>query len=183
MGGARIDARRRTEARVPSGRVERLGRLGSMLVGMAGETALEALRRAAGGGEPGAPGILTEANARRLTETLAELRGAAMKLGQLLSLQGEDLLPAPLTEILATLRDQAYVMPERQLRSVLSKELGRNWASRFREFDFEPLAAASIGQVHAAQSLDGRDLALKIQYPGVAFITWYRSWCRFNDSY
>jgi predicted unusual protein kinase regulating ubiquinone biosynthesis (AarF/ABC1/UbiB family) len=91
-----------------------------------------------------------------------------MKLGQLISLQGEDLLPPELAEILSTLRNQAHEMPEAQVRDVLEVELGVDWEERFAEFDFEPLAAASIGQVHAAETRDGRDLALKLQYPGVA---------------
>ncbi|MFQ5513975.1 MAG: ABC1 kinase family protein [Myxococcota bacterium] len=154
-------------AHVPAGRGERLVRLGSMIAGIAGEAALETLRRAAGRGESGSL-VLTRANARRLTETLAELRGAAMKLGQLISLQGEDLLPPMLQEALASLRDQAWMMPEAQVRCVLSRELGHDWPQRLVEFDFEPIAAASIGQVHAARTFDGRELALKLQYPGVS---------------
>jgi predicted unusual protein kinase regulating ubiquinone biosynthesis (AarF/ABC1/UbiB family) len=138
-----------------------------MLVGIAGETALEVLRRAAGRAEGGGSLVLSEANARRLATTLADLRGAAMKLGQMLSLHGEDVLPPEFSEILASLRSQAHLMPEAQVREVLAAELGRDWPERFREFDFEPLAAASIGQVHGAVARDGRDLALKLQYPGV----------------
>jgi predicted unusual protein kinase regulating ubiquinone biosynthesis (AarF/ABC1/UbiB family) len=90
-----------------------------------------------------------------------------MKLGQLLSLQGEGMLPPRLREALAQLQNHAHFMPEAQVRQVLLHEYGRDWKSRFAEFDFEPLAAASIGQVHAATARDGRDLALKLQYPGV----------------
>jgi len=158
----------RRSARVPQSRTERVGRLGSMLAGIAGEAAIEALRRAAGRGAGDGSLVLTEANARRVADTLAELRGAAMKLGQLISLQGDDLLPPELTALLGTLRSQARFMPRDQLHQVLREELGREWQGRFAEFDEEPLAAASIGQVHAAQTADGRDLALKVQYPGVA---------------
>jgi predicted unusual protein kinase regulating ubiquinone biosynthesis (AarF/ABC1/UbiB family) len=102
-----------------------------------------------------------------VTDTLSTLRGAAMKLGQMLSLQGEDLLPPEFVEILSAVRNQAHFMPEAQVRAVLVGELGPGWQSKFSEFDFEPLAAASIGQVHAARGLDGSELALKVQYPGV----------------
>jgi len=158
----------RRAARVPQTRVERFARLGTMLAGIAGEATLEALRRAAGRAEGNGSLMLTRANAQRVTDTLAELRGAAMKIGQLLSLQGEDLLPPRFVEVLATLRDQACFMPEAQVREVLAREFGPEHETRFAEFDFEPIAAASIGQVHAAQSIDGRDLALKLQYPGVS---------------
>lgn len=157
----------RRETRVPERRRERIARLGGMLAGMAGETAVEALRRVAGRGT-GEGMVLSRANARRLADTLGDLRGAAMKLGQLLSMHGEDLVPGHLAEILGALRSQGAFMPEAQLRGVLVRELGPEWRDRFAEFDFEPIAAASIGQVHAAEAADGRDVAVKIQYPGVA---------------
>ncbi len=166
MSGVERDPDRRT-SRVPAGRAERLARLGTMVAGIAGEAAFETLRRAVGAGSDGHV-VLTRANAQRMTDALADLRGAAMKLGQLLSMHGEDLLPPRFVEVLAALRDQAHVMPEQQVRDVLAAELGHDWQGRFAEFDFEPIAAASIGQVHAAQAADGRDLALKLQYPGVA---------------
>ncbi len=159
-------ARQKT-ARVPDGRAERIARLAGLVAGIAGESALEVLRRAAGAGERDGSLFMTSASALRLTETFADLRGAAMKLGQLLSLQGEGMLPPRLREALAQLQNHAHFMPEAQVRQVLVREYGRDWKSRFAEFDFEPLAAASIGQVHAATARDGRDLALKLQYPGV----------------
>jgi predicted unusual protein kinase regulating ubiquinone biosynthesis (AarF/ABC1/UbiB family) len=162
-----MEERARKTTRVPEGRGERIARVAGLLAAIAGESALEALRRVAGAGEKDASLLLTRASARRLTDTLADLRGAAMKLGQLLSLQGDDLISPALRETLASLQSHAHFMPEAQVRQVLAHELGRDWKRHFAEFDFEPLAAASIGQVHAAQTRDGRDLALKLQYPGI----------------
>ncbi len=165
----RADAARRiAPARVPQ---TRLGRLASAALAV-GELALggaaEGVRRLAGGQSEGTSAFLTADNARRLAERLARLRGGAMKLGQMMSLQGADLLPTEFAQALAVLRAQAAPMPVAQLRRVLGREYGRGWEARFEEFDYEPIAAASIGQVHRARTTDGRELALKIQYPGVA---------------
>jgi predicted unusual protein kinase regulating ubiquinone biosynthesis (AarF/ABC1/UbiB family) len=96
------------------------------------------------------------------------MRGAAMKVGQMLSILDEELLPPEFADALAILRDSADTMPTSQVRKVLTQEYGKDWQLRFRSFDFEPIAAASIGQVHTAVGADGRELALKIQYPGIA---------------
>jgi predicted unusual protein kinase regulating ubiquinone biosynthesis (AarF/ABC1/UbiB family) len=112
--------------------------------------------------------FLSGERATKLARRLSQMRGAAMKLGQLLSLEGDDLLPPEFAEALAVLRATADTMPDAQVRRALGRAYGKGWEARFEEFDFEPLAAASIGQVHAAVTTDGRDLALKIQYPGVA---------------
>jgi len=159
----------RRQTRVPAGRVERLARLGWM----AGEFAVGGLadgaRRLVGAFPDDAGGVfLSGARAEKLARRLSHMRGAAMKLGQLLSLEGDDLLPPEFSEALAVLRATADTMPASQVRRVLGRAYGAGWEARFREFDFEPIAAASIGQVHFAVSRDGRPLALKIQYPGVA---------------
>ncbi len=112
--------------------------------------------------------VLTPGNAKRLAERLAHLRGAAMKLGQMISMDAGDMLPPELSAILATLRDQANFMPARQLDTVLTQEWGSDWRKRFRRFEPRPIAAASIGQVHRALTKDGRVLAIKVQYPGIA---------------
>jgi predicted unusual protein kinase regulating ubiquinone biosynthesis (AarF/ABC1/UbiB family) len=112
--------------------------------------------------------MFTAGAARRLAERLSNLRGAAMKLGQLISLQGEDVLPPEFAQALAVLRSSAAPMPADQLHRVLGREYGKGWERRFAQFNDDPIAAASIGQVHRARTRDGRELALKIQYPGVA---------------
>jgi predicted unusual protein kinase regulating ubiquinone biosynthesis (AarF/ABC1/UbiB family) len=151
------------------GRLERLARIGWMAGEFAAGGLAEGARRLVGSGAAEATNVfLTATNANRLARRLARMRGAAMKLGQLLSLEGDDLLPPEFARALATLRAAADTMPVSQVRRVLGREYGKGWQSRFRALDFEPIAAASIGQVHAAQTADGREVALKIQYPGVA---------------
>ena len=156
-------------APIPQTRLGRIARIGLAAGELAVGTAAEGLRRFARG-EVGGLGsaLLSAPNARRLAARLARLRGAAMKIGQLVSLQGEDILPPEFAQALAVLRAQATPMPTQQLRRVLGREYGKGWEQRFATFDYEPIAAASIGQVHRATTPDGRDLALKIQYPGVA---------------
>lgn len=155
--------------KVPSARLSRLASFGQMAGGIAGGVLAEGARRLAAGERPQLSQLLlTPANAARVTEQLSRLRGAAMKLGQMISMDAGDLLPAELTTILARLRDSAHFMPPAQLNRVLAAELGTDWRRRFARFEATPLAAASIGQVHRAQMADGRVLAVKVQYPGVA---------------
>jgi predicted unusual protein kinase regulating ubiquinone biosynthesis (AarF/ABC1/UbiB family) len=131
--------------------------------------AVEGLRRLARGEAADlGTALLSAPNAQRLVARLARLRGAAMKVGQLISLQSDDVLPKEFAQVLAALRAQALPMPQKQLRGVLAREYGKDWETRFAQFDDEPVAAASIGQVHRATARDGRVLALKIQYPGIA---------------
>jgi len=159
----------RRQSKVPSSRLGRLFHFGLM----AGELAAGALVAGAQrlfGADPAAIGgdVFNPRNVQKLAQRLSHMRGAAMKLGQLLSLEGEDLIPPEFSEALAILRAGANAMPAAQLKRVLGREYGKGWRRRFAEFHFEPLAAASIGQVHWARTADGRELALKIQYPGVA---------------
>ncbi|KAF1566380.1 UNVERIFIED_CONTAM: Atypical kinase coq-8, mitochondrial, partial [Eudyptes robustus] len=112
--------------------------------------------------------FLTSANAERVVETLCRVRGAALKLGQMLSIQDETLIPKYWLDIFDRVRHSADFMPIKQVKQQLSAELGPEWRQLFAEFDEKPFAAASIGQVHKATSLDGKKLAVKVQYPGVA---------------
>ncbi|MCD6672821.1 MAG: AarF/ABC1/UbiB kinase family protein [Burkholderiaceae bacterium] len=174
-GGTDDDAHsgkvRPSPARVPQ---TRIGRLANVALAV-GELALaglgEGARRVLADGNVaslGAGAWVSADNARRLAARLARLRGGAMKLGQMMSMQGPDLLPPEFAQALAILRAQAAPMPPAQLHRVLGREYGKGWRARFERFDEQPIAAASIGQVHRARTIDGRELALKIQYPGVA---------------
>jgi predicted unusual protein kinase regulating ubiquinone biosynthesis (AarF/ABC1/UbiB family) len=154
---------------VPTSRVGRLVRMGFTAGEMAVGGLTEGVRRMTGVQPEDAVNVfLTATNAKKLARRLASMRGAAMKMGQVISMEGADIIPPEFSEALAMLRDSANTMPDSQIRRVMGREYGKGWEKRFEHFDYEPIAAASIGQVHRAQTLDGRDLALKIQYPGVA---------------
>jgi len=163
-----VDTKRKSGA-VPTSRLGRALRFG-MLTGELALSAAVGTARQLSSGKPVdlAASLLTPGNAEMLARRLAVLRGPAMKLGQLISLSGEELVPEEFRRALDVLRSQGYSMPDSQLRRVLGREYGKGWQEKFAHFDFESVAAASIGQIHRARKHGGRELALKIQYPGVA---------------
>ena len=154
---------------IPTSRVGRFARVARMAGGVAGGMLAEGSRQLRAGRRPKARDmLLTPANARRVADQLATMRGAAMKVGQILSMDTGDFLPRELADILARLRSDARYMPPAQLQQVMVDAYGEDWESIFYGFDHRPLAAASIGQVHRTTSPGGRDIVLKVQYPGVA---------------
>ena len=153
------------EDHVPAGRIRRLGRLAYLTARTTGDLlAAQARRRLTGETLPHAD--LRKAG-ERILATLGELKGAALKLGQALAMD-PDALPEEARSVVAKLLSQA---PQRmefaQVAEVIRAELGRDPDQLFSFFEREPLAAASLGQVHAARLLDGREVVVKVQYPGV----------------
>lgn len=153
---------------VPTGRLSRMIRMGALAGGIGGRALASGAAQLASGRRPSAQDLLlTPANAARLADQLSRMRGAAMKVGQLLSMDAGEFLPPELTQILSRLRADAEPMPPRQLRDQLDRSWGEGWLRGFQRFQTRPIASASIGQVHRAQTRDGRDLAIKVQYPGI----------------
>jgi predicted unusual protein kinase regulating ubiquinone biosynthesis (AarF/ABC1/UbiB family) len=160
--------------RPPTSRISRSARLGGLVAGQSarwvGTRAANALRSPEGA--DAATGERAAALARELVEQLGQMRGAAMKVGQVLSTIDFTALPEEEREgfkqTLAKLRDDVPPLPYRQLEKLLREELGEKPSAVFADFEEEAFAAASIGQVHRAVTREGRAVAVKVQYPGVA---------------
>jgi predicted unusual protein kinase regulating ubiquinone biosynthesis (AarF/ABC1/UbiB family) len=143
--------------------------MGGIATGLAGGVAMGGAQALLRGQRPRLSDlVLSPGNVTRLADRLSQMRGAAMKLGQLLSMEAGEILPPELEAVLARLRAEAHVMPPAQLKRVLETTYGADFRRLFRRFDTRPMAAASIGQVHRALSPEGAPLAVKLQYPGVA---------------
>ena len=134
------------EAQVPKGRFARFGRMTALATSVAGGMVAEGARQLAQGKRPKISNmLLTPSNANRVANQLANLRGAAMKVGQLLSMDAGDFLPPELADILARLRQDAQSMPQQQLEQALVSNWGPQWQSQFRHFSMVPMAAADGG--------------------------------------
>ncbi|KAK2009370.1 ABC1 family protein [Colletotrichum eremochloae] len=156
------------ESKVPATRLSRLWNYGGLAAGMMGGAITESIGRAFGGKGEGSV-LLSAGNMERLVAKLSRMRGAALKMGQMMSFQDTKMLPGPIQEVLQRVQDRADYMPAWQRDKVLAANLGPEWRELFKEFEEKPIAAASIGQVHRATLKDGgRKVAVKIQFPGVA---------------
>ncbi|KAL1900261.1 hypothetical protein Sste5346_002572 [Sporothrix stenoceras] len=158
------------ESKVPATRLSRIWNYGGLAAGMLGGALTESISRGFGGGSGDSGSVMLSAgNLERLVSRLSRMRGAALKLGQMMSFQDAKMLPAPLQEVLQRVQDGADYMPAWQRDRVLATNLGADWRDLFSEFEEKPIAAASIGQVHRATlRSNGAAVAVKIQFPGVA---------------
>ncbi|WP_299202445.1 AarF/ABC1/UbiB kinase family protein [uncultured Amphritea sp.] len=162
------DLSSRKSVAVPKSRISRLSQLGSLAGRVAGNMLADGGKQLVQGRRPVIRDLLvTEKNLSHLADKLATMRGAAMKAGQLLSMDSGSLLPRDMAVILERLRSDAVTMPATQLLEVLERNWGDQWQNQFKRFSFNPIAAASIGQVHRGVTVDQREMAIKIQYPGV----------------
>jgi predicted unusual protein kinase regulating ubiquinone biosynthesis (AarF/ABC1/UbiB family) len=159
-------------SKVPSSRIARLMHYGSLGAGLAWGAAGSYIRGESIGGE--GKQFMSDDNVRRLVDKLSTMRGAALKLGQFMSIQDSNLLPEQIEQVMLRVQNSAHYMPQWQMEKVMRQDLGENWRDGFEEFEDVPFASASIGQVHSAvlsrkssSPLAGQKVAVKVQFPGV----------------
>ena len=154
---------------LPRKAAARTARLAALPLGFAGRATVGLGKRIGGAPAEAVALEVQQRTAEQLFRVLGELKGGAMKFGQAMSIF-ESALPesivAPYRATLTKLQDTAPPMPASMVHQVLAREFGPTWRDNFREFGDDPAAAASIGQVHRAVWHDGREVAVKVQYPG-----------------
>ncbi|KAJ7067178.1 ABC1-domain-containing protein [Mycena amicta] len=171
-----VITRQLQSSKVPSSRIGRLFHYGGLAASLGYGAASELIRRSTTAKSDESQSImLTEANVTRLVSKLSQMRGAALKLGQFLSIQDTHVLPAQVDAIFRRVQDSANYMPDWQMEQVMQGALGPSWQDSFESFDRVPFAAASIGQVHTATLTASASptglperIAVKIQFPNIA---------------
>lgn len=154
---------------IPGGRMARSARIAALPLAFGGRAIAGWGRKLVGADAAMVSAQTMERNAEQLFTVLGQLKGGAMKIGQALSVY-ESMIPAdfaePYRRALTKLQAAGPAMATCTVHRVLAEQFGRGWRSRFRDFDDTPAASASVGQVHHAVWRDGRDVAVKVQYPG-----------------
>lgn len=142
----KVVAKQRT---VPSSRIGRVASFGQLFAGLGLGTINELTKGALGlgGSKNVKDALMSPQNAERIVDTLCKVRGAALKLGQILSIQDTNVVSPQLIQAFDRVRQAADYMPDWQVEKQLVKEFGKEWRSKFLEFEDRPFAAASIGQV------------------------------------
>lgn len=156
---------------VPSSRLERLFHYGSLATGIGLGALTEGIRRIGSHQDSSISSVvLSPANLERMVKKFSQMRGAVLKVGQLLSFQDSKVLPPEIQEVLTRVQNSANYMPRGQLERVMTKNFSKTWRTDiFSSFEDYPIAAASIGQVHGAVLIEDHSaVAVKVQYPGVA---------------
>lgn len=158
------------QRKVPSSRIGRMASFGTLFAGLGVGTINELTKGALGlgGSKTMKEALFSNDNAERIVDTLCKVRGAALKIGQILSIQDSNVVSPQIVKAFDRVRQAADYMPDWQVEKVMVTELGPNWREKLKSFEEKPFAAASIGQVHRGVLLNGMEVAIKIQYPGVA---------------